>query len=112
MSTPDLSAILSSLSDDDIANLSRAADEIFGSSQAQENEQKQEPSQDDFFGGLDPAVLAKLMQLLPLLKSGGENEKTRLICALKPLLSPPRRKKADEAIEMMRLMEILPLLFS
>ena len=36
--------------------------------------------------------------------------RTAFIAALKPLLSPERRHKADEALRMMRLLEMLPIL--
>ena len=39
-----------------------------------------------------------------------EDSRTRLISDLKPLLSEERRKKADEAIKFLQLMEFLPLL--
>ena len=39
-----------------------------------------------------------------------EDTRTRLITDLKPLLSEERRKKADEAIKFLQLMDLLPLL--
>jgi hypothetical protein len=38
------------------------------------------------------------------------DSRTRLIEALKPLLSEKRRAKADEAMRMMKLFELLPML--
>ena len=38
------------------------------------------------------------------------DSRTRLIEALKPLLSEKRRKKADEAMQLMKLLEIMPML--
>lgn len=104
MNFDDIGSILSSLSDEDMANLSNAAQQLLGGENGGEKEQPQ-----DFSGGIDPAMIAKLMQLMPLLQSGGDNERTRLICALKPLLSPHRRKKADEAMQIMRLLDLLPI---
>ena len=49
------------------------------------------------------------MQVLPLLQGAEDNDRTRLINALKPMLSHSRRKKADEALQLMKLFEILPL---
>lgn len=39
-----------------------------------------------------------------------EDDNTRFISALRPLLSEDRRKKADEAMKFLKLMEMLPLL--
>ena len=39
-----------------------------------------------------------------------EDDRTKFIAALKPLLSEDRRKKADEAMRFLRLMDTLPLL--
>lgn len=104
MNFDDISGILSSLSDEDMANLSSAAQQLLGGENSEGKEEKQ-----DFFGGIDPVMIAKIMQLMPLLQNGGDNERTRLICALKPLLSPRRRKKADEAMQIMRLLDVLPM---
>ena len=103
MNFDDIGSILSSLSDDDLNNLSDMAQQFMG------GEEKQE-SEPDPFGGIDPQMIAKLMQLMPLLQNKGDDERTRLIAALKPLLSPHRRKRADEAIQLMRLMDMLPMI--
>ncbi len=39
-----------------------------------------------------------------------EDDRTKFIHALKPLLSEERRQKADEAMRFLRLMDMLPLL--
>ena len=39
-----------------------------------------------------------------------EDSRTRLILDLKPLLNEDRRKKADDAIKFLQLMDTLPLL--
>ena len=39
-----------------------------------------------------------------------ETDRQRLIAALKPLLSVPRRKRADAAIRLLRLIELLPMM--
>ncbi len=106
MNMPDINSLLESLSDEDISSLSDMAQQLFGSAP----EQKEAVQENNIFGSLDPAMLAKIMQIMPLLQSGAENDRTRLICALKPLLSKGRRQKADEALQLIRLLEILPML--
>ncbi len=105
MNEPDLSSILSSLTPEDMAQLSDMAQQLFGG-QSPEPPPESEPLP----GGLDPELMNKLMKLLPLLQQGGDSARARLIQALKPLLSQSRRKKADEALRLLRLMEVLPLL--
>lgn len=107
MSSPDIGSLLSGLSDEDFAALSDMAQQLLGS--GEEKKEAKEP-QPDLFGGMDADMLAKLMRILPMLQSSGDDERARLICALKPLLSEPRRRRADEALKLMHLMDIMPLL--
>lgn len=52
-----------------------------------------------------------IMKVAPLISSlQQETDSTRLLRALRPMISPSRQKKLDEAIRMMQLMRILPLL--
>ena len=39
-----------------------------------------------------------------------EDDATRLLRALRPLLSPARQKKIDEAVKILQLMRLMPLL--
>jgi hypothetical protein len=48
---------------------------------------------------------------LPLLSQlNSRDEREDFICALKPLLSRERQKKADEAMKFIKLLSVLPLL--
>ena len=106
MSEPDLSSILSSLTAEDVARLSETAQQLFGGQENDPPPDSNAPS----FGGVDPELMSKLMKILPLLQQGGDSERARLIQALKPLLSQSRRQKADEALRLLRLIEMIPLL--
>ncbi len=103
MNFDDIGSILASLSEEEMGNLSDMAQQFMG---GDGNSQASAAP----LGGIDPQMIAKLIELLPLLQSKGDDERTRLIAALKPLLSPQRRKKADEAIQLMRLMDLLPII--
>lgn len=59
-------------------------------------------------GGLDLNMLMKAKELMGNFR--GEDKNTALIKALKPHLKPERQKKADEAIRLMKLVEMLPLI--
>ena len=51
-----------------------------------------------------------VISLISKLNAGGEDSRTKLLTALKPHLSEPRREKVDTAIKILRMLELLPLL--
>lgn len=56
-------------------------------------------------------TLQTVMKLAPLLSSlRQEDESTRLLNALRPMLGPERRKRLDESSKMLQMMKLLPLL--
>lgn len=58
----------------------------------------------------DP-MLSMLMRAAPLLaKASEEDDATRLLSALRPLLSEARQKKLDDAGRILKLLHLLPLL--
>lgn len=63
-----------------------------------------------FGAEIDPIQLSKIMSVLSRLKSDGDDNRARLLLALKPHLSPPRREKVDTAIKLLKLIDLLPLL--
>ena len=61
--------------------------------------------------GPEPDILNLVTRLAPLLSSFREEDNnTRLLAALRPLLGESRRKKLDEASQMLRMLKLLPLL--
>ena len=62
-------------------------------------------------GGLSPDVLQTVGKLAPLLSQvSREDDSTRLLRALRPLLSTARQQKLDEAIKILQMMRLFPLL--
>lgn len=62
-------------------------------------------------GGVTPEMLNMVARIAPLLnKVNQEDDSTRLLQALRPLLSEARRKKVDEAMKILQMMRLLPLL--
>ena len=56
-------------------------------------------------------MLGSMMKLAPLLSSvSREDDSTRLLRALRPLLSDSRRRRVDEALKILQMMRMLPLL--
>lgn len=97
--------ILGSLSNEDFERLSSIAQQFVGGEKSQE---KSEPEPDGGFN-IDPDMIFRLMSIMQRLNSQQNDPRCNLIRALKPLLSPGRRQKADQAIELLRLMSIFSL---
>lgn len=134
----DIAGLISSLSSDDIDMLKGIADSILGGGDKQPEElpkpvPKSEPSKPSFdlsalsglIGGsgdsggsggfnIGPSEIGMIMKIKSafekLNNNNTTNNNTQLIEALKPHLSPARRSRADEALQMMRMMDMLPLL--
>lgn len=61
----------------------------------------------------DGEMLQTMMKVAPLLSSlHQEDDTTRLLRALRPMLGADRQKKLDEAIKLLQLMRLLPLVKS
>lgn len=108
-----LSDLLSSLSPDDMANLKNMASSLLGGQGAEGGQQAKEEAPKEESGGLnfsgdDMAMLMRVRGIMQ--KMNQKDSRSDLILALKPHLSEKRQKRADEAIRMMHLMELLPAL--
>lgn len=72
------------------------------------SQQSSPPDSGDLFGNLDIAKLASLAGTLK--NSGSDDENIRFILALKPLLSAKKQARADSAIKILRLLNLIPLI--
>ena len=62
-------------------------------------------------GGVTPELLQTVSRLAPLLSQvNREDDSTRLLQALRPLLSERRQRKLDEAVKILQMMRLMPLL--
>lgn len=93
----DINEIISSLSDDDINRLKNVAGSIFGSS----DEKSVVP-------GDNNDIMRTIGSLNKMINT--DDDRTALLKALKPLLSKPKQQKADEAIKILRLIQLVPML--
>jgi len=57
-----------------------------------------------------PADIGAIMKIVGALNSGGNDNRSQLLLALKPHLSEPRRERVDSAIKILKLINILPLI--
>lgn len=114
--------ILGKLSPEDMEALQNAAQELLGSGgfpfdniqgqSGQEDSSHQsfgsDSSMPDFSSMLNADVMAKVARIMGAMNQ--KDSRCDLINALKPHLSQPRRQKADQAMQMIKLLDILPLL--
>ena len=96
--------LINSMSQSDIEELSSLAGEFF-SGKAKDETPKEEAN-----GGIDFDTVTKIASVMSRLSSMPKDPACELLTALKPMLSPERRHKADEAIKMMQILSLLPLL--
>lgn len=115
--------ILSSLSPEDIQTLKETAQSIFSNSDSNESSRQDfsgffnngstfsgnSPFNTDFSSIFNSDLLSKLPAIMSLMNSDS-SKRCRLIEALKPNLSSKRQKKADEAMQIIRILELLPLI--
>ncbi|MDD6021588.1 MAG: hypothetical protein ACI4GA_08280 [Acutalibacteraceae bacterium] len=105
----DFSDILSSLSAEDMKNLQNIAASLAGSAQPDAgNAAKQPPPPAS--GGIDPKTVSNIASVMSKLNGAGSDPRCQLISALKPMLSPERRQRADEAIRILKLIDLIPVL--
>ena len=60
----------------------------------------------DLFKNID---ISKVMRIMSAYSGGGNDDNTRLLIALKPMLSDRRQGRVDEAIQLMKLIALWPL---
>ena len=115
--------LLSSLSPEDMDSLKSLANSLLGSAPKKENKDVPSPDKpnlppvqnspsfnNDLIGNIDAETIAKIGSIMSMLNNNSNDERIALINALKPLLSEQRRNKADEALKIIRMMELLPIL--
>ncbi len=103
----DIENLLSSINDEDMAKIKSIAQSLTenGNTQPQEIPKKAE-QKPDF--PIDGEMMKKIMSFMGSFNK--EDYRTRLIQDLKPMLSDERKRRADEAVKFLQLMEVLPLL--
>lgn len=116
----DIGSILNSLSPEDIENIKKTAESFLCGSlnmsgdkkQEEQQKQKQNPiPSGEGFPGFGMPDLSQLASIAPLLQAfNAHDDRLDFINALKPLLSQERRHKADEAMKLVKLLSVLPLL--
>lgn len=70
--------------------------------------ENQENSDNGLFGGIDIDMVLKLGEVFAQMNKPDKN--TQLLLALKPHLRPENRQKVDNAMKLMKILGMLPLL--
>lgn len=103
LSMDNIAQMLNSLSDEEFQSLRDTAQSLLGNT---DETPPQEPPQEP---ALDPQMIARLGRIMQAMQHG-QDERSALIGALKPYLSAPRRKRADEVMQLLRMIDLLPML--
>ncbi len=124
----DINELLSSLSPQDMATLQNLASSLgsqpsaqspppSGQSQPQPQPQPQPQSQPGAgqntgnpLGSIDLNSLGSIASLMSKFSNTASDPRCNLILSLKPMLSPERQQRADEAIKIIKLIDMLPAL--
>lgn len=106
----DIDSILSNLTENDMEQLRQTAKAFFEKdTDGEPNGCASDTAMPDFSSLLGNAeLISKISSVLAAMNK--RDARSDLINALKPLLSEKRRKRADEAAQMIKLLELLPLL--
>jgi hypothetical protein len=84
-----------------------------GPAAEQSSTESSQPDKSNFSLGMDPDALQMITKIAPMLSSfRQEDDNTRFLQALRPLLGEERQLKLDEAVKILQLMRMLPLLKS
>lgn len=103
----DLSQKLAGILNDPQAleNLKNMADSILSGDNSSNSDGSSPPQ-----GFPDMEQLSNIMAIMSKLNGSQDNDRTRLINALKPYLSEKRQAKAENAIKLLKIIELWPLI--
>lgn len=59
--------------------------------------------------GLDPAMLLKITSAVKQMNSKEADNRTRLLCDLKPYISPARARRVDEAVNILKMLWVIDI---
>ena len=112
----DIGSILQSLSEEDVESIKNLASEFFGNKDSVKPAQVPAAAPTGLpdlskLSGMGMPDLSQMSVILPILQDLNKpDDRVGFINALKPLLSEGRQKKADEAMKLLRLMSVIPML--
>ena len=99
----DIASLLDSLSDEDVRKLKETAAQFFGNKE--EEPKRQEPESRPAFPMISTDMLTSVAKFSSMMNQ--HDPRSDFLMALKPLLSEPRRKKADDAAMLLKFLKII-----
>lgn len=97
---------------DIMKQVQQISDQIGENSNENNLEINKKETSNKVMAGLSPETLNMVTKIMPLVaKLNDDKDKySDLLKALRPLLSPPRQKKLDQATKLLKLIKLLPVL--
>ena len=68
------------------------------------------PDVSGLMGGVSPDQMGMMMKLMSAFNSTKEDDRTRLLMALRPHLTDKRQQRVDQAVKLLKLASVLPLI--
>ncbi len=97
--------LLSSLGEEDVKKLKEMAGQLFGAAQNDPPQASAPAADAGLLGGIDPGLLKQVAKFSSVMKA--RDPRCDFLLSLKPLLTEGRRKKADEAVMLLRVFRLL-----
>lgn len=101
----DINSLLDSLTDDDIEKLKQTAQQFMGGVPSVDTPEKAGVRKESPFDAIDPNMISAVSKVAGAMNK--PDPRCDFIASLKPLLSPERGKKADDAVMMLKFMKII-----
>lgn len=76
----------------------------------QQQEKPVMPDVSGLMGGISPDQMGMMMKLMSAFNSTKEDDRTRLLMALRPHLTDKRQQRVDQAVKLLKLASVLPLI--
>ena len=76
----------------------------------QQQEMPVMPDISGLMGGISPDQMGMMMKLMSAFNSTKEDDRTRLLMALRPHLTDKRQQRVDQAVKLLKLASVLPLI--
>ncbi len=111
--------ILSSMSSEDMEKLTGMAQSLFSSAaqgggqscrQNENNPQSQSEATPFSSFNIEPEAIFRIMSFMEKLNRRSDDPGQKLLMSLKPMLSSERQSKVDEALRLMSLLSLIPLI--
>ena len=108
----DLSSMLSGILNNpqEMEKLKSMANNLFGGDGNLSSAPPPPQNSPSVFGDVSPDDIAGIMKIVGALKNNASDQRVSLLVSLRPHLSEKRQKRVDDAVRILRLISLLPML--